>query len=152
MTTDLVTSIRAAQLTARKSRSPSASVLTLLIGEATTAAKNAGQEVSDAEMLSSLRKLVKSLKQTLECNITDDQRAQLTLERNTLEQFLPQMVSDGVLTEAIKAIIAEKQVTSIKGMGAVMGELRARFGTSYDGNRAAVLFKTQLNEAYGPRT
>ena len=61
----LIIEIKSAQLAARKARdSFTASSLTTLIGEAEMVGKNAGREVTDAEVVAVLKKFVKNIDET----------------------------------------------------------------------------------------
>ena len=61
----LIQTIKTAQVAARKARDPSASLLTTLIGEAEMVGKNAGREVTDQEVVATIKKFIKGIDETL---------------------------------------------------------------------------------------
>jgi uncharacterized protein YqeY len=69
------------------------------------------------------------------------ERAELAV----IEEFLPQMLSEAETIAAIEAIKAETGAASIKDMGAVMAELKARHGAMLDGKLASGLVKAALS-------
>jgi hypothetical protein len=69
------------------------------------------------------------------------ERAELAV----IEEFLPQMMDEAATIAAIEAIKAETGASSIKDMGAVMAELKARHGAVLDGKLASGLVKAALS-------
>jgi len=61
-----------------------------------------------------------------------------------IERFLPKQMSDEEAREAISSIIAETGASSMKDMGRVMAEVKARLGTSIEPARASGLVKAAL--------
>ena len=68
-----------------------------------------------------------------------------TSEIATLERFLPQQLSEEEARTAIAAIIAELGASSIKDMGRVMAEVKARHATSIEPAKASALVKALLS-------
>ena len=62
-----------------------------------------------------------------------------------IERFLPQQLSDAEAEAKIRAIIAETGAASMKDMGRVMAELKARHGTVLDMQTASRLVKEALS-------
>ena len=62
-----------------------------------------------------------------------------------IEEFLPQQMSEDETRAAIAAIKAELGASSVKDMGRVMAELKARHATSLDMSKASGLVKEALS-------
>ncbi|MFC3097723.1 GatB/YqeY domain-containing protein [Alteraurantiacibacter palmitatis] len=71
--------------------------------------------------------------------------AQEQAELAVIEEFLPQTLSDEQTTAAILAIKAEIGAQSVKDMGRVMAELKARHGAQLDMSKASGLVKAALS-------
>jgi len=69
------------------------------------------------------------------------ERAELAI----IEEFLPQMMSEAETAAAIAAIKLETGASTIKDMGTVMAELKARHGAVLDGRLASGLVKAALS-------
>ena len=65
-------------------------------------------------------------------------------ELAVIEEFLPAQLSDADTSAAIAAITAELGATSVKDMGRVMAELKARHSTQLDMSKASGLVKAAL--------
>lgn len=65
-------------------------------------------------------------------------------ELSVIEEFLPQQMSESETSAAIEAIKSELGATSIKDMGKVMAELKARHGSQLDMSKASALVKVAL--------
>jgi uncharacterized protein YqeY len=72
--------------------------------------------------------------------LADAESAELAV----IDTFLPQQMSEADTTAAILAIKAELGATSLKDMGPVMAELKARHGTQLDMSKASGLVKAAL--------
>ena len=68
-----------------------------------------------------------------------------TAELAVIEEFLPQQLSEADTTAAIEAIKAELGATSVKDMGKVIAELKARHGSQLDMGKASGLVKAALS-------
>lgn len=66
-------------------------------------------------------------------------------ELAVIEEFLPQQMGDEAVTVAIEAIKAELGASSMKDMGKVVAELKARHGTQLDMSKASGLVKAALS-------
>ena len=66
------------------------------------------------------------------------------LELAVIEEFLPKQLGEDETRAAIEAIKAELGATSVKEMGKVMAELKARHGAELDMSRASALVKESL--------
>ena len=67
-----------------------------------------------------------------------------TAELAVIDTFLPQQMDEAATTAAILAIKAELGASSLKDMGPVMAELKARHGTQMDMSKASGLVKAAL--------
>jgi uncharacterized protein YqeY len=65
-------------------------------------------------------------------------------ELAVIEQFMPQQMGEAETSAAIKAIKAELGASSLKDMGKVMAELKARHGSELDMSKASGLVKAAL--------
>ncbi len=67
-----------------------------------------------------------------------------TAELAVIESFMPAQMSEAETTAAIEAIKAELGASSVKDMGRVMAELKARHGSQLDMSKASGLVKAAL--------
>ena len=73
--------------------------------------------------------------------LADAEKAELAV----IESFMPAQMSEAETTAAIEAIKAELGAMSVKDMGRVMAELKARHGSQLDMSKASGLVKAALN-------
>lgn len=118
------------QLVARKKETRNevaANLLTTLIGEATTEAKNSGYETpSDDQLVAAVRKFIKNLDELLSHspgNFT------AILERSILERYLPKQLTG----DEIKAEIAKFDLSNKAAVGLIMKHFKENFFGQYDG-------------------
>lgn len=140
--------IKEDQLSARKQKLTAvSSVLTTLIGEAEMVGKNAGHEVSDAEVTQTIQKFVKNINETLKVlGDSDPRSAVLQAEKSTLEKYLPKQLSEDALKAEINSIHAGLLGAGEKAdVGSIMKVLKLRFNGSFDGKLASVLIKAELS-------
>ncbi len=72
--------------------------------------------------------------------LADAEKAELAV----IDEFLPNQMGEAETSAAIEAIKAELGATSVKDMGKVMAELKARHGTELDMSKASGLVKAAL--------
>ena len=72
--------------------------------------------------------------------LADAEKAELAV----IEEFLPQQMGDEETRAAIEAIKAELGASTVKDMGKVIAELKARHGTQLDMGKASTLVKQAL--------
>lgn len=101
----------------------------------------------DALVIEVLQKMAKQRKESIELfeqggrqDRADEERAELSV----IEEFLPAQMSEEETRAAIEAIKAEVGASSMKDMGRVMGELKARHGSELDMSKASALVKAAL--------
>jgi uncharacterized protein len=102
----------------------------------------------DELVVSVLQKMAKQRRESIEMYVTGGRDELAAVERAELaviEEFLPQMLSEADTIAAIEAIKAETGASTIKDMGTVMAELKARHGAVLDGKLASGLVKAALS-------
>ena len=72
--------------------------------------------------------------------LADAEKAELAV----IEEFLPSQMDEAATVAAIEAIKAELGASSVKDMGKVMAELKARHGSELDMSKASGLVKAAL--------
>lgn len=142
----LIEQIKAKNLEARKAKLTAVvNVLTPLIGEAEMVGKNAGHEVTDAEVVQMVKKFIKNLDETIRVLDDADPRTAIALaEKHTLEAFLPKQLSEDELGQIIGSIVVEISAGP-KDIGKVLGLLKSRFDGQYDGKTASTIAKAKLS-------
>ena len=111
--------------------------------------RTSGTDIPDDELVVSvLQKMAKQRRESIDLYVAGGREELAAVERAELaviEEFLPQMLSEAETIAAIEAIKAETGAASIKDMGAVMAELKARHGAMLDGKLASGLVKAALS-------
>lgn len=74
----------------------------------------------------------------------DDRAAAEEAEIAVIERFLPRQMSEEEANSAIASIIADTGATSLKDMGRVMAEVKARHAGALEPARASALVKAAL--------
>lgn len=102
----------------------------------------------DELVVSVLQKMAKQRRESITMyegggrqELADKEKAELAV----IEEFLPQMLDEAATIAAIEAIKADIGASSMKDMGAVMAELKARHGAVLDGKLASGLVKAALS-------
>lgn len=91
-----------------------------------------------------LQKMAKQRRESIEMYQQGGREELAAVERSELvviEEFLPAQMSEEEAKAAVEAIKAELGATTIKDMGRVMAELKARHGSSLDMSKASALVK-----------
>jgi len=102
----------------------------------------------DELVVSVLQKMAKQRRESIEMYDAGGRTELAAIERAELaviEEFLPQMLSEAETAAAIDAIKAETGASTMKDMGTVMAELKARHGAVLDGKLASTLVKAALS-------
>jgi len=133
-------------LLARKAAdSVRATLLSTLIAEAEMVGKNAGnRESSDDEVQQTIRKFLKNNQEAVAVIKDADRLAVLAQESAILTSYLPPMASEAEVKAFIADTVAGLADRSPKQMGAVMGALKGKFGTSFDAKQANAWVKEAL--------
>jgi uncharacterized protein YqeY len=113
------------------------------------AARGEGRDegVSDAEVMAILGKMVKQRQESARVyeeggrlDLSERELAEITV----IEEFLPRQLTDEEVDAAIAAAIAAVGASSIRDMGKVMGELKARYTGQMDFGAVGAAIKTRL--------
>lgn len=139
--------IRVDQLESRKAKNGlEVTLLTTLIGEASTLAKNKGQESLDDEALVALiKKFLKGVKETQDAlSKTPDMITAMAVavaEESILTRYLPQQLSTDEIKEILTTALANG---AQKNMGALQRVLKEFHAGKYDGKLASEVIKSLL--------
>ena len=105
-------------------------------------------EVPEEQIVSMLRGMVKSRRESVEMyrqgnrpELAEKEEAEIAV----IEDFLPQQMDDAALQAAVNAAVADTGAASIKDMGKVMAELRAKHAATMDMAKAGPLVKAKLS-------
>lgn len=139
----LIVRIKSEQLEARKNKnSVKAILLTTLIGEADTLAKNEGTTLlADDKVIALVKKFLKGINETLAV-VDPNAAADIQKEKEILTAYLPQQMSREALAAAIMAIKNEIPGYTSKDMGKVMAALKANYDGAYDAKMASEIAKS----------
>ena len=111
--------------------------------------RTADTKPDDEAMITDLlMKMAKQRRESIEMYDAGGRTELAAVERAELaviEEFLPQMMDEAATKAAIETIKAETGASSMKDMGAVMAELKARHGAVLDGKLASTLVKAALS-------
>jgi uncharacterized protein YqeY len=148
----ILSSIKAAQLQARKDRNPQkASALTTLMGDVEMIGKNdGGRDTTDSETIAVVKKFIKNVEETIrlihESRPNSGREALMPFinEKAFYEAFLPRQLSEEEIKTVIAHIITEVGASGPKDMGKVMKLLKERFDGQFDGTAASNLIKQVL--------
>ena len=98
--------------------------------------KDTGNEVDDTKIIDIIAKEMKKKKDAMpdfERAGREDLVNQTKEEMAVLEEYLPKQLSSEEIKEIVSKVIAEVGATSIKDMGIVMKEAKAKIGAGADG-------------------
>ncbi len=110
--------------------------------------RTSSKEIPDDELvIAVLQKMAKQRRESITMyvdggreELADQERAELAV----IEEFLPQMMSEEETKAAIAEIKASIGAESVKDMGKVMAELKARHGAEMDMSQASALVKNSF--------
>jgi uncharacterized protein len=145
----LINELREKSIEARKGTDQVAkSLMVTLYAECLSVGKNKRNgETTDDECISVIKKFKDNASETVK--ILADRGlpgGDSAIEVETLIGLLPKQLSNEELSDAIKGIISEKGLTDLKGLGQIMGALKATYGNTYDGKAASEIAKTLLSK------
>jgi len=116
----------------------------LLLAQTATGSK---EEISEADEIKILQKLVKMRKDSAEIyktqnrpDLAEPELAQITV----IEQFLPAQLSEAEVESIVSKIIAETGASGIASMGKVMGLATAQIGGQAEGKTISAIVKKLL--------
>lgn len=110
--------------------------------------RTSGKDVDDDALVTEvLQKMAKQRRESIQMyedggrtELAEQEKAELAV----IEEYLPQTMDEAETRAAIAAVKADLGADSIKDMGRVMGELKARHGAVLDMSRASALVKESL--------
>ena len=101
----------------------------------------------DALVTEVLQKMIKQRRESVELyrkGNREELAAAEEAEIAVIERFLPRQLSDEEASAAIQAIIVETGASSMKDMGRVMAEVKARHASEIEPARASAMVKAAL--------
>jgi uncharacterized protein YqeY len=101
----------------------------------------------DALVTEVLQKMIKQRRESVELYRKGNREELAKAEEAeiaVIERFLPKQLSDDEASAAIQTIIAETGASSMKDMGRVMAEVKARHASEIEPARASALVKAAL--------
>lgn len=142
----LIDTIKAASLEARKARNaPAAASLSTLIGEVETLAKAGRGDLSDAVVVTIIKKFLKNVNDTIALLPVDDTSGPfdaLLKEKALYESFLPRQLDVAELTALIDSMI----VDGVLDVGDAMKRLKLNHAGTYNGAEASAILKQRFSK------
>ncbi len=145
--------IKAATITAmkagEKSRTGALRQISAKIKDRDIEERMSPKSIPDDELVVAvLHKMAKQRRESIDLYVTGGREELAAVERaelGVIEEFLLQMLDEAETCAAIEAIKAETGAATIKDMGTVIAELKARHGAVLDGKLASTLVKAALS-------
>ena len=112
------------------------STLRLLLTEIKNERIRRGSEVDEAGFVSLVRKSIKQREDSVSqyrAGHREELAAKEEAEIKVLEGYLPAQVDEGQIRAAIQELVSSRGLSGPAGIGPVMKEMLARFGSSADG-------------------
>ena len=138
---------KAAMKAGDKRRTATLRAINAAIKDKDIEARGSGKEVGEEDILALLQKLVKSRQESAdiyEKNARPELAAQEREEIAIISTFLPQPMIEEETAAAIRAAIAGTGAASIKDMGKVIAELKARHAGKMDFGKVSGQVKAAL--------
>ena len=104
-------------------------------------------QVPEEDIQSMLRGMVKSRRESVDLYKQGNRpelAAKEEAEIEVIESFLPQQMDDAAMAQAVAEAVAATGASSIKEMGKVMAELRAKHAATLDMAKAGPMVKARL--------
>ena len=112
--------------------------------------RTASQQPDDDQLVTEvLQKMIKQRRESVELyrkGAREELAAKEEAEITMIERFLPAQLSEAEAEAAIQSIIADTGASSMRDMGKVMTEVKARLGTQIEPARASALVRAALAE------
>lgn len=103
--------------------------------------------IAEDEILQMLQTMIKQRNESIalyeqggRLDLAEQERQEIVVIR----RFLPEQMDDAAVAAAVRQVIAETGASSVKDMGRVMSELRARFAGRMDFAKAGAAVKAAL--------
>jgi uncharacterized protein len=112
------------------------STLRLLLAEIKNERIRRGSEVDEAGFVSLVRKAIKQREDSVSqyrAGHREELAAKEEAEIGVLQAYLPAQVDEGQIRAAIEELVSSRGLSGPAGIGPVMKEMLARFGSSADG-------------------
>ena len=109
--------------------------------------KQTGTELTEADELKLVQKLVKQRKDSADIYISQNRQDLADVELaqvKVIEQFLPKQMSKEEIAAVVNKIIAQTGANSMKDMGKVMGMASKQLAGKADGKTISTLVKEKL--------
>lgn len=144
----ITAALKAATKAQDKRRISTLRLISAAIKDRDIAARTAGKpQATDAELLELLAKMIKQREES-EKIYADAGRAELAQQEAEeiaiIREYLPKQLSDKDMEKAIAEAIAKTGAASVKDMGKVMAELKAKYAGQMDFAKASALVKAKL--------
>ena len=144
----ITAALKAATKAQDKRRISTLRLVSAAIKDRDIAARTAGKgQATDAELLELFAKMIKQ-REELEKIYADAGRAELAKQEAEeiviIREFLPKQLSDAETTRRSPRRSPKTGATSVKDMGKVMAELKARYAGQMDFGKASALVKAKL--------
>ncbi|MEL0183642.1 MAG: GatB/YqeY domain-containing protein [Bacteroidota bacterium] len=110
--------------------------------------KNSGGEISEADEIKILQKLVKQRKESAEIYSNQDRLELAELEINqakVIEKFLPKQLDHDEIEKIISEIIDQSGALGMKDMGKVMGIASSQLSGKADGKTISNIVRSKLS-------
>jgi len=110
--------------------------------------KNSEGEITEADEIKILQKLVKQRKESAEIYSNQDRLELAELEINqakVIEKFLPKQLDHSEIEKIISEIIAQSGALGMKDMGKVMGIASSRLSGKADGKTISNIVRSKLS-------
>ena len=105
------------------------------------------QQIPEPEILSMMQGMIKQRRESIalyeqggRADLVEGEKGEIAV----IERFLPQQMDEATMQDAVRQAIAATGAASIKDMGKVMAELKAKHAGSLDMSRAGALVKAEL--------
>jgi hypothetical protein len=124
------------------------STLRLLLSALKNERIQAQRDLTNEEIESAVRRAVKQRREAIEQYEKGGRRDLVeaeTEELAILQGYLPQELSEPEVETAVRTVIAEKGLSSVKDVGLLMKELMARYRGRLDGKRAQEIARRLLS-------
>jgi len=133
----------------KKGNTTGADILKLVLADIKNEEIALDKDLSDEEIVTVLRRREKKSKDSISefSKIGRDELVKRETEQlETLQRYLPQLMSDEEIELVVKKVINEKSVTSIQGMGLVMGMVMKELSGKADGNTVKSIVEKLLSK------
>lgn len=112
-------------------------------------ASGASAELSEAEEIKLLQKLVKQRKESATIFVEQgrqDMADEELAQAEVIAQFLPAQLDEAAIAKVVDEIIAQTGASSMKDMGKVMGMANGKLAGQADGKTISMIVKDRLSQ------